>query len=351
MCSEPAPWRRPEAHRLVGATAAGQHRPSSRARPPSIFHPENVSGPPSLPAPIPPPATSGYTTSTDVPLYWAAYGDADAPPLLVLHGGPGADQEYLLPQMLRLMGPEGAESHRLVLYDQRGGGRSKTHDRTPITWRTQVEDLRRLTVELGLEEPSLVGYSWGGLLAMLYAIEMAGEGAPRRLALIDPAPVTRAYRARFEEEFARRQGAEAVVAMREELAASGLRERDPAAYRQRAFELSVAGYFADPRRAHDLTPFRVVGRVQQSVWESLGDYDLIPRLGAIPCPTLVVHGREDPIPLASSEAAARAIPDASLVILDDCGHVPYVEAPDALFAAVDRFFLATTGSHHHGSHE
>ncbi|HEU4564372.1 MAG TPA: alpha/beta hydrolase [Gemmatimonadaceae bacterium] len=301
-----------------------------------------------MPAPIPPPDSSGFTTSTDVPLYWAAYGEPDAPPLLVLHGGPGADQAYLLPQMLRLMGPEGAASRRLLFYDQRGGGQSKTHDRTPITWRTHVEDLRRVTVELGVEEPSLVGYSWGGLLAMLYAIETAREGAPRRLVLVDPAPVTREYRARFEGEFARRQGADAVRAMREELAASGLRERDPAAYRQRAFELSVAGYFADPRRARDLTPFRVVGRVQQSVWESLGDYDLIPRLGAIQCPTLVVHGREDPIPLASSEAAARAIPGASLVILDDCGHVPYVEAPDALFAAVDRFLLAA--SPHHGSH-
>jgi proline iminopeptidase len=127
-----------------------------------------------------------------------------------------------------------------------------------------------------------------------------------------------------------------VAALRGELQRSGLRERDPDAYRQRAFELSVAGYFADPRRAHDLTPFKVTGRVQQSVWSSLGDYDLRATLESVRVPTLVVHGRQDPIPLLSSESAARAL-GASCVVLDDCGHVPYVEQPERLFDALQRF--------------
>ncbi|MGZ8415356.1 MAG: alpha/beta fold hydrolase, partial [Gemmatirosa sp.] len=165
-------------------------------------------------------------------------------------------------------------------------------------------------------------------------VHRAVTRAPASLTLIDPAPVTRAHRQTFETELARRLQSPAVQALRAELAASGLRERDPDAYRQRAFELSVAGYFHDPARAHDLTPFRVTGRVQQSVWESLGDFDLLPYLGAITCPTLIVHARQDPIPLASSEAAAAAIPNARLTVVEDSGHVPYVEQPDALFAAV-----------------
>ena len=74
------------------------------------------------PAPIPAPRDSGFTESTDVPLYWCAYGPAGAPRnrLLMLHGGPGADHAYLLPQMLDLT-PE----FELIFYDQRGGGRSK----------------------------------------------------------------------------------------------------------------------------------------------------------------------------------------------------------------------------------
>ncbi len=127
--------------------------------------------------------------------------------------------------------------------------------------------------------------------------------------------------------------------MRAELASSGLRERDPDAYRQRAFELSVAGYFADPRAARNLTPFRVIGRVQQSIWESLGDYELVSELEEVRTSALFVHGREDPIPLASSEEGARAM-GAALVVLERCGHVPYVEQPAALFAALDRFLNA-----------
>ena len=291
--------------------------------------------------PIPPPRTSGYTRTTAVPLYWCAYGPSASERLLVLHGGPGAHHDYLLPQMLRL-----AERREAVFYDQRGGGRSRTDGTTPVDWRAHVDDLARVVDELALAPLSLVGYSWGGLLAMLYAIAASDAVSPRptvapsRLVLIDPASVARRWRDEFEAEFARRSASPEVRSMREELAASGLRERDPDAYRQRAFELSVAGYFADPREARDLTPFRVIGRVQRAVWDSLGDYDLVPALGRVRVPALVVHGRRDPIPLASSEAAARAL-GARLVVLDRSGHVPYVEQPDALFAAIDDFLGAT----------
>ena len=287
-----------------------------------------------MPLEIPAPRAEGQTTTTSVPLYWCAYGTATAGRLLVLHGGPGADHRYLLPQMLRL-----AERHDLTFYDQRGGGRSKTDDPAPITWQTQVDDLGRVVSELAVEPLTLVGYSWGGLLALLYTLEAGSRSdlsPPRRLVLIDPAPVSRAYREAFEAEFTRRQQSEAVQRLRQELATSGLRERDPEAYRQRLFELSVAGYFADPAKAHDLTPFRVSGRVQQSVWESLGDFDLIPRLSAVTVPTLILHGWRDPIPVDSSLAAARAI-GARCVVLEASGHVPYVEQPDALFAAIEQF--------------
>ena len=283
------------------------------------------------------------TSSTPVPLYWVEYGDADAPPVLLLHGGPAASHEYLLPQMLAL-----AEDHRVVIYDQRGGGRSRhDDDRAVIGWRDQVEDVGRVAAERRVEPLTIVGYSWGGLLAMLYAIEAAAARVappPERLVLIDPAPITRATRAEFEQEFARRQSGPEVAALRAELQASGLRERDPEAYRQRAFEISVAGYFADPARARDLTPFRVTGRVQQSIWESLGDYDLRDALASVRVPTLVAHGREDPIPLSSSEEAARAL-GTTCVVLDGSGHVPYVEQPEQLFSLL-RAFLRDTRSPH-----
>jgi proline iminopeptidase len=290
--------------------------------------------------PIPKPASDGTTRATDQPLYWCTYGSRGER-LLVLHGGPGAHHDYLLPQMLALAELDGG--HELLFYDQRGGGRSKSgsEHRETITWETQVRDVDAVLREFELSEPTVVGYSWGALLAMLHASEAAqGRAAvrPRRLVLIDPAPVSRTFRDAFEREFSRRQSSPAVARLRDELAASGLRERDPDGYRQRNFELSVAGYFADPASAQDLTPFRVSSRVQQSVWDSLGAFDFVAdgRLASIGVPALVVHGRQDPIPLASSEAAAGQM-KARLVVLDDCGHVPYVEQPAALFGAIDTF--------------
>lgn len=290
-------------------------------------------------APIPPPHASGFTTTTPVPLYWAEYGPADAPPLLVLHGGPGASHDYLLPQMLALAG-----EYRLIFYDQRGGGQSKSTDRAAVSWQTQVADMDAVIQEFSLDPATIVGYSWGGLLAMLFAIESAGgrtKSRAAKLVLLDPAPVNAEFRREFEAEFARRQNADTVMRLREELAASGLRKRDPDAHRQRAFELSVAGYFADPTAAHDLTPFRVMARIQDSVWESLGDYDLTRRkqLDTVHVPALVVHGRQDPIPLESSELVARTL-HAPLVVIDGAGHVPYVEQPAEMFAAI-RSFLSS----------
>lgn len=289
--------------------------------------------------PIPAPRKSGFTTTTDAPLYWCTYGPPDAPTLIVMHGGPGAHHDYLLPQMLHL-----ADRYNLLFYDQRGGGQSKTDENRNITWQTHVADLEAIIKEFGIAAPSIIGYSFGGILAILYAITAAADDhmqSPSRLALIDPAPLSREYRKQFEAEFARRQDGQEIAAMRDELAASGLRDRDRYEYKQRVFELAVAPYFADPADALDLTPFRVTGRVQTSVWDSLGpDYDLLSQMHPMGFPTLFIHGRDDPIPVQSSIEGAKRM-DAELVLLDDCGHVPYVEQPAALYGALDKF-LATT---------
>ena len=119
-----------------------------------------------MPEYIPPPRTSGFTGTTTSPLYWCAYGPAAAEKLLVLHGGPGAHHDYLLPQMLHL-----AKRYNVIFYDQRGGGKSKHDDREHVTWKTHVMDLHAVIRELHISSLSLVAYSFGGMLALLYAIE------------------------------------------------------------------------------------------------------------------------------------------------------------------------------------
>lgn len=251
------------------------------------------------------------------------------PPAVVLHGGPGADHGYLLPGFDAL-----AEGRELVYYDQRGGGRSPVARDVPVGWREQVADLDALREAWGLDRLVLVGYSWGGLLAQLYATEHPER--VERLALVSPAPSWRAARDEFERRFAERNLAPALEAERRTLRESGLRERDLEAYERRLFELAVVPYFYDPAKARELAPFRVVGRTQQEVWRSLGDYDLRPSLQRLRLPAFVLHGEDDPIPIDASRETARLL-GAELHALDRCGHCPHVERLEDFRRLVDAF--------------
>jgi len=276
-------------------------------------------------------ATGEHTETVSVPgaaLFVRRVGEGS--PVVVLHGGPGADHEYLRPGFDAL-----AQGRELIYYDQRGGGRSPVARNVPVGWREQVADLEALRQHWGLERLTVAGYSWGGLLAVLYAL--AHPGRVGRLALVSPAPTWRAAREQFETAFAGRNLDPAFQEERRRLRESGLRERDAAAFQQRIFELSVAAYFFDPSKARDLTPFRVTGRTQQEVWQSLGDYDLRPRLPELAgIPILILHGEEDPIPIEAARTAA-ALLGATFRPVPRCGHVPYVEAFDTFRTVVGDF--------------
>src|SRR5258708_546470 len=124
-----------------------------------------------------------------VHLYTRRVGDG--PAVIVLHGGPGAHHDYLVPQSERL-----ALGRTLLYYDERGGGRSPVSRETPVGWREHVADLEALRQRWGLERVTLLGYSWGGLLAVLYALTHPDRVS--RLALVSAAPLTAAWRDEFE---------------------------------------------------------------------------------------------------------------------------------------------------------
>jgi proline iminopeptidase len=258
------------------------------------------------------------------------------PPVVVLHGGPGAHHDYLLPGFDAL-----AQRRELIYYDQRGGGRSPVSRETPVGWKEHVADLEQLRRQWGIAQLVLAGYSWGGLLALLYAVEFPERVA--RLALVSPAPAWREARAEFERRFQQRNLAPELQRQRATLRESGLREQDPAQYAQRLFELSVAPYFFDPTKARELTPFRVTGRTQQEVWNSLADYDLRPQLGRLELPVQVIQGEDDVIPVETSRSVAR-LTGAELELLPRCGHVPYVEAFEDFVRLMDGFLPRGAGS-------
>src|SRR6266513_1843240 len=192
---------------------------------------------------MPEAATETTVELNGVRLYTRRLGQG--PPVVVLHGGPGAHHDYLLPQYDHL-----AEGGRALLYyDQRGGGRSPVPRDVPVGWREHVADLETLRAHWELDRLAL-------------------------LALVSSAPVTAAWRDEFERRLAARMAQPWIARSRADLMASGLARSDPEKYRRLAFALSVAGYFRDPSRAREMTPFRVTARTQQAVWQSLGSYDL-----------------------------------------------------------------------------
>jgi len=269
-----------------------------------------------------------------VRLYTRQVGDG--PSVVVLHGGPGAHHDYLLPQYDRLAA--GRAGRTLIYYDQRGGGRSVVPRDVAVGWREHVADLEALRNHWRLDRLTLLGYSWGGLLAVLYALEHPSRIA--RLALVSGAPLTAAWREEFERRFAARMAQPWIARSRAELSALGLAQRDPEKYRRIAFALSVAGYFHDPSRAREMTPFRVTERTRRAVWDSLGEYDLREQIrlkfpnGTAPR-SLLVHGIYDPMPIEAARETAALL--STGVVELATGHAPHVEATEAFVRVLDEF--------------
>jgi proline iminopeptidase len=269
------------------------------------------------------------------------------PPLVVLHGGPDFDHEYLLPEFDHLVG-----DHRVVLYDQRGRGRS-FHGEGPddITLDGEMADLDAVRAWTGAPAVALLGHSFGGLLASEYATRRPEHVT--HLILFHSAPVSRAGRLALSAELAARTTPE----MADRMAAIGAEPAYQAgdlALEAERYRLHFARTVRDPAVLDDVvgrlrrafTPAAIVAaraiedRLYANTWDR-PDYDLLPALRRLATPTLVVHGEDDFVPLAIAREIADAIPRARLEILPT-SHFSYVERPAEVGALISGF-LATAG--------
>ena len=269
-------------------------------------------------------------------------------PIIVVHGGPDFDHEYLLPDLDRL-----AEAFRLVYYDQRGRGRSFSREQPgEITIAGEVADLDRVREWTGSNSVALLGHSWGGLLALEYALRHADRVS--HLILMNTAPVSHADVLTLRREVAaRRSPAEAarLTALRSDPAYQQGDIGADAEYYNIHFRIAL-------RRREDLD--LVVGRLRAAFTpegivaaraiedelyaqtQSHEEYDLIPHLGRLRIPTLLIHGEHDLIPVSIARHIASAIPGARLLVIRGCGHFAYLERPELVDSSIVEFLTATS---------
>jgi proline iminopeptidase len=264
-------------------------------------------------------------------LHVVSVGSDDARPLLVLHGGPGEAHDYLRPHLDRLVSP----LRRVVYYDQRGGGRSPLAGTEPPGWQEHAADVDAVRRHLGVDRVDVLGFSWGALLALLFALDNWERVG--RMVLVSPPPIGSGYDEEMSGNLRRAAARPEVVALLARLAPIEHDERDAEAARRARFAGRVAPYFADPVRALELAPVEVREHAAAAIAASLRTFDLGPRLTALrSVPTLVVRGAEDPLPSAAAADVAERL-GAHLVAIERSGHVPFVEAEDVFLARVTAF--------------
>jgi proline iminopeptidase len=294
-------------------------------------------------------------------VYWETCGAPDGKPALVLHGGPGSG---CAPWWRRLFDPQ---AYRVVLFDQRGCGRSVPHASAPDvdlsanTTHHLLADIERLRRELAIERWLAIGASWGSTLALAYA-----QRHPQRvteMVLFSVATTardavewaTRGVGRYFPEEWARfRDGVPgperdgSLVEAYNRL----LLDPDPAVHERAARDwcawddrqMRRPGDPPDPR--FDDPRFRLCfARLVTHYWRHgawLEDGALVRDAGRLAgIPGVLVHGRLDlGAPLDGPWQLAQAWEGSELIVIEDGGHTGSAAMTAAVVAATDRFATA-----------
>ncbi len=280
--------------------------------------------------------TAGYVQVDAGKLFYEKFGSGE--PILVVHGA-GMGHTCFLPQMLEL-----AKDYQLIFYDQRGSGKSLDAALGPqyVNIEKFTKDLEDLRSQLNLEKVVLVGHSWGGFLAMNYALEYPHHVS--KLILLDSAASNYEGQKAFEKEFAKRlepiQDKIAPFYHLEDFQKLSAEEMGNL-YRN----LFVA-HFANPNNIKYLTidsdkksilsGYQVCMEMSRTSWPK-PEANLLPHLPNLKVPTLIIHGDRDVIPLYTAQQTKNAMPHAKLVCLKNCGHFPFIEQQEKTFEEIRKF--------------
>ena len=243
------------------------------------------------------------------------------PPALVLHGGMGIDHV-----LYRTLDPL-ASSLRLVYLDQRGNGRS-TGDPATVTMEQWASDAAEVARAIVGERPVIViGHSFGGFVAQEMAITH-GERV-RAVILLATTPGQLG-----DGEEPAPEGPPMPVEFAEMLAELPESDEDYAAFMHRLAPAYLHRRPADHLR--DLmhaTTFSAAA--MRRGFEELARWSSVDRLASVTAPVLLVAGRHDPFTAwPQSDRIASRLADAEVMIMEESGHFPWLDEPDAFFPAV-----------------
>ncbi len=275
----------------------------------------------------------GRVERGDVIIHYQVFGEGF--PIALLSGGPGASSNALLPIARRL-----ENEYRVVLIEQRGTGRSRLTvlDSTTITLANYVEDVDAVRRDLGIDQWVLLGHSWGGGLAM--AVTATHPHHSARMVLIGSIGLDLEFRD-YAFDNLRYSAAE-----RAALEFWNDPERRAANPERAAYEYYRALLPARLYRASDL--FLILeDLVVEPNFQTIADlmnedlvrieYDLAPRLAFYEGPVLVLQGRQGFLGGRTTQKIVETIPNAEIDYIEESGHFPFVEQPEAFFSSLTSF--------------
>jgi proline iminopeptidase len=188
---------------------------------------------------------------------------------------------------------------------------------------------------LGLARWDVLGHSWGGGIAMLGA-EQDAEGV-RKLVLVDSVGVTSEWLDDLvPSALSRLEAPERAIL--ERIDVSALMEPDPQIHSAYARAMYPA-WFADRDLASLFSPPRSTSVTGAAIAAGIrrAGYDWRPLLRGLRVPTIVIHGEADLLPASVAMETAGTIEGARLLLIAGAGHMPFWEAPEHFFRAVDAF--------------
>jgi len=295
------------------------------------------------------PLQEGFVDAHGVLIYYQTLGQGS--PLLIVHGGPGASHDYFLPYLLPL-----ARHHKLVFIDERGSGKSeKLEDPSGYTVENMVEDTEAVRQGLRLGRISLLGHSYGGILAQAYALKY--QANLTHLVLCSTFDSTSKMNQVFE-----RQLAAMPPELRDrilKLEKSGLfgqgkdyeKNRYPNDYMTAAWGEGYFPYLYQRRPDPNYDPVAngiMSWDLYREMWGSHGEFvidgnlksvEYTDRLKTLKVPTLITAGDHDECAPSLAEEMHSLIAGSKLTIFPQSGHMTFVDQP-ALFIKTVTDFLA-----------